>query len=232
MGIMWAFTKKCWNIAKEAHPGCILDMPQKLASSGTISIFDLKGLSEGDGDPCGKLEYESVPGEKPYYSISCGGKREYVQIPRFGEMSFPMARHIDASKVLSVNDATEAISALAAANGVSDEPGLARWMLANGFGGEDHEAVMAKLGIRRVTAKQKLFEDMEKVRVNDPSSMEHGEGGRIQEHKKKDGEFVYLVLVDGSDRPEWFMERHLSKNTVGEIPYRATMPQVPDDEGE
>lgn len=224
MSTMWELTKKCWKIASDAFPnekGVLVDIPCRLGMSGSLRVLS------SDGKELGDIAYKaSVSGDSPFFVLSLKDKKEYVDVEKFASMSFPAARKIDGAKVMDWygDNAAEPIAALAAASGVErTEERISQWILANGFAGCDSDAVLEHLG---VTAAKRLFENMEKIRINNPSSMEHQEGGRIMKHKRMDGGFIYLVLVDGSSYPKWFAEEHLSKNTVGEVPYRTSLPRT------
>ena len=54
------------------------------------------------------------------------------------------------------------------------------------------------------------FKDYQKVRVKDAASMEYQEVGQIMDCKGSYGKgYWYLVLVDGSSKPQWFAEEDL-----------------------
>jgi hypothetical protein len=54
------------------------------------------------------------------------------------------------------------------------------------------------------------FKDYEKVRVKDSASMEYQEAGQVLDCKGSYGKgYWYLVLVDGSSKPQWFAEEDL-----------------------
>jgi hypothetical protein len=220
----WDITKKCWKLASDGFPdekGIFVDIPPRMGASGTCPIYALNGKRIGE------ISYKSVvSGEKPFFALSLNDKKAYVNIPRFVGMEFPASRKIEASKIIErYGDGVEVqIAALVASAGVPlTETDVSKWMLSNGFATCDSSKVIAALG---VVAGRRQFEDMEKVRVNNPSSMEHNEGGRVMHHKRMDGGFIYLVLVDGSSEPKWFAEKHLGKNTVGEVPYRTSLPRT------
>lgn len=207
----WDFMKKCWSMAKDSFPkdSIFVFIPPKLGMEGDCPIINIP-----TNKSLGKIEYQTVViGGNSYVNLKLGDKEESIRLQKFAEISISPAKSI--VKRNGAN-APKAIAYIAIGRKITN---LDTFLSTEGYSLDILDEVkreMFSLG-HAVTGSKRRFQDMDRIRIKDPKSMEYNEGGRVVGYKKVNGKEVYLVIVDGSEEPVWFLDDVLELNNVGNI---------------
>lgn len=240
----WDITKKAWELARETFPkvrSLYVAMPSRLSRSGTCKVYDLASKSE-----IGEMSYDFVVANgEPKAVVEMMPRHKEAALSRHRPVSAKISWSTCQPAQTSLfhmlrgryGDPFE-IGALAARICVSGQDiqkttkdAIREWMASSGFPTTWATPVLAgmeSLGIAvhgpddafnlRMAKNKDKYDVNEKVRVNNPMSMEYQECGRVLESRgnAKDGTW-YLVMVDGSGIPRWFAEEEIGADEAGAI---------------
>jgi len=207
----WSVIKKIWTLAKAAFPKERLfpDVPLSFAKEGKIGLVDPKtGKKEAE------ISYFTTPDKM---ILRLKDFQEEVPLPKRNTLSFltnaiktdEFVQTQKLGKLLSQNYQNEGLLSIAAKiyEGKGETKSFEQWLEENEFPEK----------ILRIAAK-KTHDRYQRVRIRNPLSMEHNEMGVILDVVgDKNKNFKYLVLVDGSSKPQWFDQNSISTNLAGVI---------------
>jgi hypothetical protein len=235
--------RKAWEMAREAFPSVenlYVETPQHLGFQGHCPVFDL-----GKNDPIGQFLYRMVSvDQKPVLVMELDGNSASLSMPKVSQSfqvptrteKFSAAKGIEPTLISkNCSDGFELGRKLALLvsdelkDGANSREGVESWLKRNGFPedmitptleglhGLGHEAVEGSFNLKAANPKHS-FDAYQRVRIVQPSSMEHQECGKVLEVRGggKDPEW-YLVLVDGSEKPLWFPSSSLAPDEAGAI---------------
>jgi len=207
----WSAIRKIWSLCKTAFPKKAVwpEIPYRFAKEGEIKLFDMES-----GKHIGQVRYETYPGKilfklKDLFDEVPLEKKESLAflVNRVKTSDFVKTEKLGCllAKNYSGQDLFHQASILYEQKDQSLQ--FDQWLALNEFPEE----------IIKIADKNK-YKKYQRVRINNPLSMEHNEMGVILDIKgdKKKG-FMYLVLVDGSSRPMWFDQNSLHINLSGVI---------------
>jgi len=207
----WPVIKKIWMLAKAAFPQERLfpDVPLSFAKEGKIGLIDPKtGKKEAE------IAYFTTP-DKMIFRLK--DLQEEISLSKRSTLSFSTNiiktdEFIQAQKLgklLSQNYQNEGLFSIAAKiyEGKGETKSFDQWLEENEFPEK----------ILKIATKKK-YDRYQRVRIKNPISMEHNEIGVVLDIVgDKKNNFKYLVLVDGSSKPQWFDQNSVSTNLAGVI---------------
>lgn len=225
--IRWNFIKECRQLASMLYGDSIfVEIPKRIELNGNLNIIkDNKKIDE--------ISYSSsVTPEYKIIKINSKNKPDNttsISFPKNTEktasIEFPLVKlgGIRSKNIIegnsNVNNKLASIIAYHSSGikeNISDES-VEKWLESNDFGSERKDSVVSELktlGIGIFAKKRGHYQTGEKVRINNPNSMEHNEQGTVLKRKRHKDTFYYLVLVDGSSAPVWCFEKFLRKTMV------------------
>jgi hypothetical protein len=207
----WLAIQKVWSLCKAAFPKKALwpDVPYRFGKQGGIKVFDMES-----GKQVTEVKYETHPNK-----IVFKAKDLFEEIPleKKDGLAFSVNR-VKTSDFIR----TQKLGSLLAKNYSGEdllyqasllyeqEPQslqFDQWLASNEFPDE-----IVKI------AEKKKYKKYQRVRINNPLSMEHNEMGVILDivGDRKKG-LRYLIMVDGSSQPMWFDQNSLHMNLSGVI---------------
>jgi len=199
--VRWNIVRKAWQLARDRFPDVrrlFVDVPSRLAPRGEMAIIDLDKPKE----PLSRISFQVQPSsEGPSLLMSLGDEQSTISLPR------------GASRTYGTPSRREALRAsrdqlLAARYG--DEAELAEARELMGMDGT--------FNLRLARSGKRKFKDYERVRILDPRSMQFQELGQVMTSRREKDQRFYLVLVDGSSKPQWFPDDLVGPNLAGVSP--------------
>lgn len=207
----WTAIKKIWGLCKLAFPGKKVwpDVPFRFSKEGDVPVFD-----RSSGKEIGSIHYSTLP-HKMLFTV--GGIFDEVSLEKTPSLSFSVsqtklseiATPVKIGATLSSNYDGEELLEKAEAAYQAEPHSLSfeSWVAVNEF---PQEMIMM--------AEKKKYDRYQRVRIVDPTCMEHNEMGVILDIRgDRNKGFQYLILVDGSSKPLWFNQNSLKFNLSGVI---------------
>lgn len=211
-----------YDLENPDEPIGILKYRASMSEDQPVVIVSMGEIEVSAGMPrFGSIDLEPSASEKPLVkkaSISAKDiSAKYPDPDVLGEqVAYLVLGHEDGllHKVAEKRVSTDSLYQWGRAFGFSAEAMLAAKDKLQELGVEVYEPSTFNLKTAK-RPKKKEFKNFQKVRIVEPASMQLNEGGQVLDHKRKEGEEdFYLVIVDGSSEPSWYHEDQLEDNDI------------------
>lgn len=218
----WALTKRFWNLCKSALPekDFWLSVPFSLPSKGGVKVYE-----QTSGQEIGEVKFTvAAKYGKTIVTASINGLYDEIAFKKKRPITVKASKspfELKIGEVLNEDLSQSDLDSLANIY-LESNSDFEEWIQKHGLNHISSHISERLIEAGALTAKTKTeptYKVNDRVRIDNPASMEHNEMGTITGIR---GDYMngwyYSVLVDGSSKALWFAKEMVKPNMAGVVP--------------